>query len=197
VGNPFIIEEMNGLPLAIGPNVFFQSNPAVAEKAYAAIRAFAPACAETLDMYSGVGSIAATLAHADGAGDARRVTAVENIPENVALAETNFRNNGIATIDLVQDDSSRYLAALAADPGRPRPGMVVVNPPRPGVEGDGMRAIGELAPERLAYLSCNPFTLLRNLADILDKYRVRSLELYDMFPQTRHFESLALLEKMR
>ncbi len=193
VGNPFITEEMNSLSLAIGPNVFFQSNPAVAEKAYAAIRAFAPAGAETLDMYSGVGSIAATLS--SGAGGRGCVTAVENVPENVALAEQNFRNNGLSGITLVQDDSSRYLADLAADPVRPRPAMVVVNPPRPGVEGEGMRAIAGLAPGRLAYLSCNPFTLLRNLADILDSYRVRSLEIYDMFPQTRHFESLALLEK--
>lgn len=73
--------------------------------------------------------------------------------------------------------------------------MVVVNPPRPGVHDDGMAAIRRLAPEKLAYLSCNPFTLLRNLADIADGYRLRSVTVYDMFPETRHFETLALLER--
>ncbi len=58
VGAPWIEEELNGLRLRIGPNTFFQSNPAVAEKAYAAIAAFVPAGGRALDMYSGVGSIA-------------------------------------------------------------------------------------------------------------------------------------------
>lgn len=189
IGAPSIAEEMNGFRLRIGPNTFFQSNPAVAEKAYAAIRDFTPADAEVLDMYSGVGSIAVNVSPA-----AVRVTAVENVPENVTLAEVNIRDNDIDNITLVVDDSSRYLGELTAA-ARPRPGMVVVNPPRPGVEGGGMAAIAELKPERLAYLSCNPFTLLRNLAEVLDRYRVHSIEIYDMFPQTRHFESLALLER--
>lgn len=191
VGEPSIVEEMNGFRLRIGPNTFFQSNPAVAEKAYAAIRDFTPAGAEVLDMYSGVGSIAVNVSPA-----AARVTAVENVPENVALAEVNIRDNDIHNITLIVDDSSRYLAELTASASGARPGMVVVNPPRPGVEGGGMSAIGDLRPQRLAYLSCNPFTLLRNLADVLDRYRVKSVEIYDMFPQTRHFESLALLERI-
>lgn len=189
-GQPFIIEEMNGLSLRIGPNTFFQSNPAVAEKAYAAIREFTPGGGEVLDMYSGVGSIAVNVSPRAG-----RVTAVENVPENVALAEVNIEANGIGNIALVVEDSARYLAELTADASRSRPDLLVVNPPRPGVEGGGMLAIRELGPERLAYLSCNPFTLLRNLADVLDRYVVRSVAIYDMFPQTRHFESLALLER--
>ena len=190
VGQPLIVEEMNGLGLRIGPNTFFQSNPAVAEKAYAAIRDFTPAGARVLDMYSGVGSIACNVAA--GAG---QVMAVENVPENVDLARENIDANGLANVELRVDDSSRHLAVLAADPALPRPDMVVVNPPRPGVEGDGMAAIKRLGPARLAYLSCNPFTLLRNLAEVADEYRLTSVTIYDMFPQTRHFESLALLEK--
>ena len=74
------------------------------------------------------------------------------------------------------------------------PAMIVVNPPRSGVGDRGMAAIGRIRSDRLAYLSCNPFSLLRDLADILDVYDLRSLTIYDMFPQTRHFEILALLE---
>jgi 23S rRNA (uracil1939-C5)-methyltransferase len=190
VGAEWIEEEMNSVRLRIGANTFFQSNPVVAEKAYASIAGFVPAGGRVLDMYSGVGSIAANIARSAGA-----VTAVENVPENVALAEGNIAANCLGNVQLLVDDSARYLLELAANPDAPRPDMVVVNPPRPGVEGGGMRALKQLAPGRIAYLSCNPFTLLRNLAEILDEYAVRSLDVYDMFPQTRHFESLALLEK--
>ncbi len=190
VGSPWIEETMNGIRLRIGPNTFFQSNPAVAEKAYAAIAGFVPPGGRVLDMYSGVGSIAASLAGAAGS-----VTAVENVPENVALARENIAANRLENVLLAVDDAARYLVALAGDPALPRPDLVVVNPPRPGVGGDGMAAIAALAPPRVAYLSCNPFTLLRDLASIPDAYRIHSLAVYDMFPQTRHFETLALLER--
>ncbi len=190
VGAEWIVEDMNGTTLRIGPNTFFQSNPAVAEKAYAAIRDFAPTDGRVLDMYSGVGSIGITISPGVGS-----VVLVENVPDNVRLAEINIRENGRDNVSLVIDDAARYLVELA-ETGGDRPDMVVVNPPRPGVHDDGMAAIRRLAPEKLAYLSCNPFTLLRNLADIADGYRLRSVVVYDMFPETRHFETLALLERV-
>lgn len=192
VGRPWIAENMNGLALRIGPNTFFQSNPAVAEKAYAAISAFVPKGGRVLDMYSGVGSIAAGVASA-----AREVVAVENVAENIGLAEVNIRENGLDNVRLVREDSAAFLRRLADGDAADRPDMVIVNPPRPGVEGDGMQAIKRLGPPRLAYLSCNPFTLLRNISEILDDYSLHALTIYDMFPQTRHFESLALLEKIK
>lgn len=190
VGAPWIVESMNGVSLRLGPNTFFQSNPDVAEKAYAAIADFCPPGGRALDLYSGVGSIALSIAPKAGA-----VEAVENVPENVLLAQVNRRENAADNVLLVNDDSAAFLRRLADDPGAPRPDLVVVNPPRPGVEGDGMADLARLGPERFAYLSCNPFTLLRNLAELPEEYRLRSLTLYDMFPQTRHFETLALLER--
>ncbi len=190
VGGDSIVETMNGVRLRIGPNTFFQSNPAVAEKAYAAIRDFCPENGEALDLYSGVGGIGLSIAR-----KANRVTSVENVPENVTLARANIADNNAANVTLVLEDSTAYLRARAAQSDIPPPALAVVNPPRPGVEGDGMALLSALGPDRIAYLSCNPFTLFRNLADILDTYAVRSLTIYDMFPQTRHFESLALLEK--
>ncbi|MCC8190179.1 MAG: hypothetical protein LIP77_06005 [Planctomycetes bacterium] len=192
VGERWIVETMNGIDLCIGPNTFFQSNPAVAEQAYAAIRDFVPPNARVLDMYSGVGAIALTVA-----GTAAVVEAVENVPENVELAWENITRNRIAAVRLLRHDAARYLRELADNAAARRPELVVVNPPRPGVEGDGMAAIRRLGPARLAYLSCNPFTLLRNLSEIADDYALHSLAIYDMFPQTRHFETLALLEKIR
>ncbi len=183
---PYIVEEMNSIRLAIGPNTFFQSNPAVAEQAYAAIQAFTPDGGAVFDMYAGVGSIALSTA-----ARAKKVIAAENAPDNVALAKINVAANAAANVELVEADAAAWLAEAAATA---RPDLIVVNPPRPGVDEKGMAAIAAMRPQRLAYLSCNPFTLLRNLAVVLDDYRIAALTLYDMFPQTRHFESLALLE---
>lgn len=188
-GEPWIEERLNGVSLRIGPNTFFQANPAVAEKAYAALRDFTPEGAAALDLYSGVGSIALTLAKR-----AASVTAVENVPDNLTLAEHNRQANHADNLTLIDADSAAHLRDLA-ESGQNRPDMMVLNPPRPGVGKDGMAAVARLAPGRLAYLSCNPFTLLRDLAPVLEDYAVRSVAIYDMFPQTRHFESLALLEK--
>lgn len=190
-GRPWIVETLNSLDLRIGPNTFFQSNPAVAEKAYAAIRDFAPRAGSALDMYTGVGSIALTIA-----SGAKEVIAVENAPENLELAALNRRENAIDTISFIAADSVQYLLELAGQKEKRKPDMVVVNPPRPGVEGGGMDAIRTLRPGLFAYLSCNPFTLLRNLSEMLDQYELTSLCLYDMFPQTRHFETLALLRSV-
>lgn len=188
VGAPWIVETLNNVRLRIGPNTFFQANPAVAERAYAALAAFCPSGGEVLDLYSGTGSIALSCA-----GHAGRVTAVENVPANVELARANLADCASSNVDLVLDDSAAYLARRAAAGNAPD--LTVVNPPRPGVENGGMAALAALAPRRLAYLSCNPYTLFANLSEVLHLYTLRSLTLYDMFPQTKHFESLALLEK--
>ncbi len=188
-GEPWIEEQLNGVSLAIGPNTFFQANPAVAEKAYAALRDFTPEGATALDLYTGVGSIALTLAKR-----AVSVTAVENVPDNLALAERNRQANQADNLELINADSAAYLRDLV-ESSQNRPDMMVLNPPRPGVGADGMAAVARLAPGRLAYLSCNPFTLMRDLAPVLGDYIVRSVTIYDMFPQTRHFESLVLLER--
>ncbi len=189
-GQPWIAEELNGVSLRLGPNTFFQANPAVAELAYAALRDFCPPGGTVLDLYSGVGSIALSLAPAAG-----RTTAVENVPDNVALAHLNREANRAENVELLEADSAQYLRDLVDDPAAARPDLLMVNPPRPGVEGAGMADIGRLGPKRFAYLSCNPFTLLRNLAELPGEYVLRTLSIYDMFPQTRHFETLALLER--
>jgi SAM-dependent methyltransferases related to tRNA (uracil-5-)-methyltransferase len=189
-GEVCIFEELDGVRLGIGPNTFFQANPAVAEIAYTMIRDFAPAGGTVLDMFSGVGSIAFFIA--SGAG---QVLAVESVPENVNLANLNSRENNCPNVILVEEDASVWLERTAADPEAAKPDMVVVNPPRPGVGDKGMAAVKKLLPGKVAYLSCNPFTLLRDLTMLLDAYELTSVTVFDMFPQTRHFETLALLTR--
>jgi 23S rRNA (uracil1939-C5)-methyltransferase len=189
VGEPTIDECLNGVRLGIGPNTFFQANPVVAETAYARIAGFLTKNDLVLDMYSGVGSIALTVA-----GNAGKVLAAENQPENVILARRNIAVNAVDNVELVESDAVHFLQVQTTADGV-RPDAIVVNPPRPGVGVEGIDAIARIAPARIAYLSCNPFTLLRDMRRLAVGYALQSLTLFDMFPQTRHFETLALFER--
>ncbi|MDR3211160.1 MAG: hypothetical protein LBU79_04505 [Planctomycetota bacterium] len=194
VGDECLAEQfLDDVWLPIGPNSFCQANPEVAERAYSEITSFLARPGELVfDLYSGVAAIAQVLAR-QGA----RVVALENLPENVRLAHLGLEWNHLAEqVELVESDAASWLAGPFLTENRERPKGLVVNPPRPGVERSGLEAILKLHPERLAYLSCNPFTLFRDLTSLITRYRLVSLSLFDMFPQTQHFETLALLERL-
>lgn len=184
-GAEVIHETYLGKRFRIGPNTFFQANPDVAELAYAEIcaqvRAHAPA--RLLDLYSGTGVIAMLCADAAGA-----VCGVETVPDNLALAEANRIENGCGNVTMLEADAGRYLADLAEAPD-----YLVVNPPRVGLEEAVCRRILELRPRGISYMSCNPATLLHDLRICIESYQVDSITLYDMFPQTHHWETLVSL----
>lgn len=184
-GEPCIEERFFGGTFGIGPNTFFQSNPEVAERAYERIVDFVrgSGAADALDLYCGTGVIAILLARHVGS-----VTGVESDTQNLAIAEQNRTRNAADNVRFVTRDVADYLKET-----RRLTDCVVVNPPRAGIGEKVVGRLKHLAPPAIAYLSCNPMTLLPDLASLSDRYRIESLTLFDMFPQTRHFETLALL----
>ncbi len=220
-GEECIVETYAGKQFRIGPNTFFQANPAVAEQAYARIAQFAAEVSaqkgggiQAVDAYSGTGVIAQLIA--PGCGN---VAAVENVPDNVRLARENLQHNGIANVTLYEEDAGQFLAA-----GSVRPELLVVNPPRTGLGPKAVAALRKVAAPYLAYMSCNPATLMEDLQGLLGLsdelpaapaepfddhkparprppkepgavYRATFVQLYDMFPQTRHWETLVLFQR--
>ncbi len=184
-GESHIFEEYLGKKFLIGPNTFFQANPNVAEQAYKKIANYAPEGKLAIDAYSGTGVIAQLMAD-----KFEKVVAVENIDDNVDLAHINMENNGIPTdkIEYLREDAVKFLrkTELQAD-------YLVVNPPRTGLEPKACEGLCRLKPPLVAYMSCNPITLINDLKILKDHYKVEELTLFDMFPQTRHWESLLLL----
>ena len=116
------------------------------------------------------------------------------MPEAVADAEHNAAANGIENAQFVCADARLGIAPLLERAGRPD--VVVVDPPRAGLSKKIVRRLLECQAPRIVYVSCNPTTLAPNAAQIVEAgYTLRRVKPVDMFPQTPHIESVAVLEK--
>jgi 23S rRNA (uracil1939-C5)-methyltransferase len=174
------------LRLHLSPSAFFQANREVAGLAYAAIaRGLEVGPGErVVDAYSGSGAIALTLAQ-----DAGEVVGVESHAGAVADAIASAALNGITNARFVAGDAATALAALD------RAEVMVLNPPRKGCSAAVLTEVARLAPRAIAYLSCDPDTLARDLAWLAARgYRTRAVTPFDMLPHTPHVEALALLD---
>lgn len=186
-GVPTIDDHIGAVRLRISSRAFFQANRDVARAAYTQIAQSANLTTSdrVVDAYAGVGGIALTLAP-----HAHSVIGIEEIPAAVQNATDNAILNDITNAKFVAGDVSTCLGAIgSAD-------VVVLNPPRKGCAIPVLRQVAALQPRTIAYLSCAPDTLLRDLA-ILASHGFRTDELtpFDMLPHTTHLETLAILSR--
>jgi 23S rRNA (uracil1939-C5)-methyltransferase len=192
-GDPFIVERLLGLEFEAGSAAFLQTNSRQAEALYqAALAAGAPTSDDTvLDLYSGAGTL--TLLFARHAG---RAIGVETIASAVESARRNATRNQIENAAFVTGETRQVLRQWARGerPDAPRPGLVVVDPPRAGLHPRVVTRITELRPGRIVYVSCNPATFARDLKDFASQgYQLDQVAPFDMFPHTPHIECVARL----
>jgi 23S rRNA (uracil1939-C5)-methyltransferase len=178
-------DRVGTVELRLSSTAFFQVNRDVAARIYADV-AEAAALTGTervVDAYAGVGGIALTLARG-----AAEVVGIEEHPRAVADAQAAAQLNHAFRVRFAVGDVEAELGKLgAAD-------VVVLNPPRRGCALPVLRAAAALKPRLIAYVSCAPDTLARDLALLQQSgLIVRSVVPYDMLPQTPHVESLAIL----
>lgn len=176
------------LRLRLSPSAFFQANREVAALAYAEIaRGLAVRAGErVVDAYSGIGAIALTLAR-----DAGEVIGIESHAGAVADATASTALNGIANARFIAADAAEALATID------RADVVVLNPPRKGCATTVLTEVVRLAPRAIAYLSCDPETLARDLGYFAGRgYRASTITPFDMLPHTPHVEVLALLARV-
>lgn len=178
----FITENFDGIEYMITPNSFFQSNSEIALKMYR--RILGNVKGKTLDLYSGVGSISLFVASA-----ADSVTGVEISEESVAIAEKNREQNEINNVEFICRDAAEFIKEHRGEYE-----TLILDPPRSGMHPKMMSHIREMNPERIIYMSCNPATF-RDDVNLLQDYRIDSFEAYDMFPQTPHLETIAVLSR--
>ena len=137
-----------------------------------------------LDLYCGVGTI--TLAMASAAG---KVIGVEVIPQAVEDAKDNAKRNGIENAEFFCGDAGQ--AALELERKGIKADVVIVDPPRKGLNADTIEALARFAPRRIVYVSCDPATLGRDTALIKERgYSVKNAMAADLFPRTVHVESI-------
>ena len=190
-GAPQLREQLGGLELKISPEAFFQTNTEMAEQLYAIAAEFAQLRGHerVFDLYCGIGTIGLSLA-----ARAREVVGVEIVEPAVADAIENARINDIVNARFYAGDIRLAMRELVETAGRPD--VAVVDPPRAGLSQKVVRRIIEAQPSRIVYVSCNPTTLAPNAAQMVEAgYTLVRVRPVDMFPQTPHIESVALLER--
>jgi 23S rRNA (uracil1939-C5)-methyltransferase len=190
-GRDHIRETLGGLSFQVSAGSFFQTNTAQAERLFALVLE-AAALVETdtaIDLYSGTGAISLLLARR-----CRWVYGIEVAPAAVADASRNAAANGVVNCSFVEGEVRHVLPALIAR--GVRADVVVADPPRAGFHPKALRALAGLAPGRLVYVSCNPATLARDLAELVrGGYRLEWVQPVDMFPHTPHIEVVARLTR--
>ena len=194
---PWLTEQTDIGPLSVPLDGFFQVNPAVARELVRQVREWMAAVFQEsgahvlLDLYCGVG----VFALAGALSGIAHVVGIESGRKAISAARSNARKLGVPHV--------RFYARTVAEVARQafggidlRQAVVVVDPPRQGMEPATTKALVRYAPPYLIYVSCDPATLTRDLKPFLAAgYRIRSARVFDMFPRTLHFESAVLLSR--
>jgi len=176
-------ERIGEVEQGLDSGAFAQINPAAASELYRlAAEGLRPHDRTILDLYAGSGGLSLTLA----AQGARSVIGVERSPEAVRAATISGQKFGAKL---------RFIAASVEDAidALPRADAVAVNPPRKGLSRTVIAALLRRAPVDLVYVSCDPGTLARDLATMGSGARIARVTPVDLFPQTRHVETVVTL----
>ncbi len=184
-------ERLGALDLRISAEAFFQTNTEMAELLYATAAEYAAldGWERVYDLYSGIGTIALTLASHAG-----ELWGIELIEPAVADAIAGATRNAVTNAHFFAGDTRTALPELLARTGRPD--VIVVDPPRAGLSKKVVQRIVEASPRRIVYVSCNPTTLAPNAAELQQAgWSLRRVRPVDMFPQTHHIECVAVLER--
>ncbi|WP_052218886.1 23S rRNA (uracil(1939)-C(5))-methyltransferase RlmD [Thermincola ferriacetica] len=190
-GRETIEDKLCGLTFVISPTSFFQVNPVQTEILYQKVRQYAVGTGKetVLDLYCGIGTIALYLAQFT-----EKVIGLEVHEAAVADAAANARINGIGNAEFIVGRAEDRLPKLAAQ--GVKADVVVVDPPRKGVDKRALQAICDIGPERIVYVSCDPASMARDLHFLRHRgYGVREIQTVDMFPQTHHVECIVQIKR--
>lgn len=195
-GKDWFTEEILGLKFRISPFSFFQTNTKGAEVLYSRARDYI--LDDTIgsnadlhdkvvfDLYSGTGTIAQIIAPV-----AKKVIGVEIVEEAVEAAKKNAAANGLTNCEFIAGDVLKVIDEIPE-----KPDFIILDPPREGIHPKAIRKIIDYGVENIVYISCKPTSLANDLAVFeANGYHLKRVSNVDMFPQTVHVETVALLGK--
>ena len=189
-GDGYIQDILGEYTFKISPLSFYQVNPIQAEKLYELGVKMAQITKNDIvfDLYCGIGTISIFMAKY-----AKKVYGVEIVEEAVKDAKENAKINNVTNTEFYAGDVEKVLDDLINQKGI-IPDIVMFDPPRKGLDKTSISNILKIKPKKVVYISCNPATLIRDLADFEEYYDVNTIIPVDMFPFTSHVEVCALLE---
>ena len=185
-GKDFIQETLGDLSFELSARTFFQLNPEQTVKLYNEVKKAAALTGKekVVDAYCGVGTIGLWVA--DGAAEIR---GMDIIPESIEDAKKNAARNGISHAKYVAGKAEEWLPKWVKEGWRPD--VIIVDPPRTGLDEQLLKTILKVKPKKVVYVSCNPSTLAKDIAVLSSKYKVEMIQPVDMFPQTAHVECIS------
>ena len=193
-GPGYITDRLGDYTYRISANSFFQTNTAQAETLYFQILESAQLKPTDIvyDLFCGTGSI--TLF---ASGHCKKVLGVELVESSVLDARENAKRHNIDNCEFIRLDLKdiKHIRNDMSDFGEPD--VVITDPPRAGMNPKAVKALLEIAPPTIVYVSCNPASLARDGQMLCEEgqYKLVSCQPIDMFPQTNHVESIARFEK--
>ena len=180
-GNGFIEDILGDYKFKISPLSFYQVNPVQAEKLYnIGVEGAMITNEDTVfDLYCGIGTISLFMAKY-----AKKVYGIEIVEEAIKSAKENAKINNIKNTEFIAGDVEIILDDLVNNK-KIIPDIVMVDPPRRGLDSKSIENILKVNPKKIVYISCNPATLVRDLAKFENKYNINFVKPVDMFPFTR------------
>jgi 23S rRNA (uracil1939-C5)-methyltransferase len=193
-GTATIRDTIGSNTFRISANSFFQANTPQAERLYATAAEYAELKETDMvwDLYCGTGTISLFVADR-----VKQVLGIELVEAAIADARSNAISNGVTNAEFIASDLRHALTTPEFLDAHARPDAMIIDPPRSGMHPDVIREVLKLAPERIAYVSCNPATQARDCELLSDAYDLIELQPVDMFPQTFHIECVAKLRRKK
>lgn len=178
---------LSDITLQLAPESFFQLNVQQAEEMYKMAVSKIDKCNTLVEAYCGVGAMS-LLAHKK----AKHIYGIESIQSAVDNANENAKINHIDNAEFICADAAKGLKEIASEHAID---VLLVDPPRSGMDEAMLQAIEQTLPKKIIYISCNPSTLAKNLKILKHNYHVTTILPYDLFPHTPHIETITVLER--
>lgn len=189
-GDGYIIDELAEYKFKIFPMSFYQTNPAQTEKLYNKAIEFANLKKTDVlaDLYCGIGTIGIFAAKY-----VKKVYGIEIVEDAIEAAKENAKLNNVENIEFLLGDVEEVFNS-AIEKKTIIPSVIIVDPPRKGLDTKTIQTMLNLNISRIVYVSCNPATMVRDLNLLEEKYNIEKIQPVDMFPFTTHVESICVLK---
>lgn len=179
----------NGIHYSVPNDSFLQVNNDIRNKIYNHVLNNIASSDIIVDLYSGAGVLTSMLSK-----KAKHVYGIEIVESAVNSANNLMKENGINNVTNICGDANIELEKITKQLNGNY--TIVVDPPRKGLGEDVVNKLCNLTPQKIVYISCNPATLSRDLKGLSNKYEILSITPFDMFPQTKHLETVVVLNKV-
>ena len=184
LGNKNIKTKLNKYIYTVSPNSFFQINHNMTIKLYDKILEYLNNSDNVLDLYCGTGSIGIYISK-----KTKAILGVEIVEDAIANANINKKINKIDNIYFKCGDVAKLINS------NDKYDAIIVDPPRAGLSKRTKDILLDINSKKIIYVSCNPMTLLRDIKFLNSNYNLKEINLFDLFPNTYHVESICILER--